>query len=826
MAQEPHAPLRILHYLSPFAIAVSATLFSALAVCFVPPSNRLIRKKSKQAVSKWLALVLCCLYIAEGLLCVQRAFTNPRWSATRDSMEHIALSTVVWIVAFIILRESATLYWPSCLGSWALGTTMEVAIFALLSRSWSGRDDLDITRMALHATRIFCLVLLCLSAVFSWTKRPSNLDTESDPLLGPAPTSPYECVQYGSIPSDTKLNDGVNDQDDEGESAKNKLAEQQLQRLEVLGGWWAYLKQFRVFLPHTISHSDSRMQCYAIGVLFCLLIERVANVLSPHYLGVIVDKISSSKETGQLPLKDIFFLIFVIKVPHETIFVPIRDILSTRLYFWSYGKVLVSSYSHMLGLFLEFQENKDTRKVLKGVEQAQTLNRLVYQLAMDVIPAIVDVIVAIGYLSYIFDFQLGTIILVTGICYVIVTHKFTITGAQRQRPYIRTGQTSRKLMHEYMSFWQSTIYFNQQAYEKSRLQATANLETYSMAKLNELSQFKYVAQCAVVALGYVSILLLGAYQVTSKGHPVGNMATLLFYWSILTRPIASLAQRYKDMVDWITDGERLLQLWYKRPCINDTPDAQALEVNGGKIEYKDVKFSYDNNNQIVNGISFTAEAGSTVVIVGETRSGKSTACNKLLLRLYDVSHGSILIDGQDIRDITQYSLREAIGIVPQDPSFPNQTIMDIVRYARLEASDAEVYEACKAAAIHDMIMGFPNQYQSKVGERGVKVSSDGKQRLAIAQLFLKNPKIIVLDEVTSSMDPPTETETQDSFAQLTSGRTTLLIGLCPSTVVDADLILVLHKGEIVERGTHNELLQNRGQYYRLWAKESKKQFLE
>ena len=271
----------------------------------------------------------------------------------------------------------------------------------------------------------------------------------------------------------------------------------------------------------------------------------------------------------------------------------------------------------------------------------------------------------------------------------------------------------------------------------------------------------------------------------------------------------------------LIDAERILDLLKTEPKIRNKANAVPLKVKEGKVSFRAVDFAYDPRKPTLCDICFTADGGQTVALVGETGGGKSTIL-KLLFRYYDVAAGCITIDGQDIRDVTLHSLRESFGMVPQDPSLFNISIMENVRYARLEATDEDVHEACQAAAIHDKILSFPDGYKSKVGERGVKLSGGELQRVAIARALLRDSPIVLLDEATSMVDAETESLIQQAFKKLTSGRTTFVIAHRLSTIQNADLILVVHGGQIIERGTHNELFAQKGKYLSLWSKQFSK----
>lgn len=270
-----------------------------------------------------------------------------------------------------------------------------------------------------------------------------------------------------------------------------------------------------------------------------------------------------------------------------------------------------------------------------------------------------------------------------------------------------------------------------------------------------------------------------------------------------------------------TDAERPLEVLNSESAVQDNHGAVELCIDKGHIELEDVHFAYDERRATLKNINIVAEAGQTIALVGETGGGKTTVAN-LLCRRYNPKRGRIRIDGQDISTVTLHSLRECIGVVPQNPSLLNMSILENVRYARLEATDDEVKEACKAAAIHDKILEFPDGYQSPVGERGVKLSGGELQRLAIARVILRRPKIVILDEATSMVDAETEGVIQEAFRQLTAGRTTFIIAHRLATIQHADNICVIHDGEIVESGTHEELFRKKGKYVALWSRQSSK----
>jgi ABC-type multidrug transport system fused ATPase/permease subunit len=374
-------------------------------------------------------------------------------------------------------------------------------------------------------------------------------------------------------------------------------------------------------------------------------------------------------------------------------------------------------------------------------------------------------------------------------------------------------------LYESISNWQTVSYFNRAPYERDRYGNAIQSTIDAQMSWTFRSFTGHGVQSLLMEIGYTAAAILAISQISSGEKPVGNLITLIMYWGTMTNPLSTMADSYRQISSTLIDAERLLQLLRTKPTVTNSECPADLDVKSCKVEFKDVSFSYDERKDVLKNINFVAEPGKTVAFVGETGGGKSTML-KLLFRFYDVTRGSVTIDGQDLRSVTVSSLREALGAVPQDPALFNQSILENVRYARLDATDEEIYAVCKAAAVHDKIMSFPDQYKSKVGERGVKLSGGELQRISIARVLLKNPKIVMLDEATSAVDSSTEALIQDAFKLLSAGRTTFVIAHRLSTIIEADLILVVDSGEIIERGTHAELVRQGGKYCELWTKQT------
>ena len=344
------------------------------------------------------------------------------------------------------------------------------------------------------------------------------------------------------------------------------------------------------------------------------------------------------------------------------------------------------------------------------------------------------------------------------------------------------------------------------------------LGSYLMARLRQLFVFymSWMGGDSILELGLVCATFLAVYQIAHGTVPIGSFAMLTSYWASFTSRLYQLMQTRRRFLEELIDAEALRELFERESTVKD--GSVALEFKSGTVEFHGVSFSYDGGKDILNDFNLRVESGQNVALVGETGGGKSTVL-KLIFRFYDAQKGRITIDDQDTKSVTLQSLRNCIGVVPQDPSLFNTTIMENVRYSKLNATDEEVTEACKAAAIHDKIIRFAKGYSTMVGENGVKLSGGEKQRIAIARVILKEPKIILLDEATSAVDSETEGHIQDALRNLVHGRTTFTVAHRLSTVSDADMILVIKEGCIVEQGPPHLLLKAKGKYFDLWTKQ-------
>lgn len=373
-----------------------------------------------------------------------------------------------------------------------------------------------------------------------------------------------------------------------------------------------------------------------------------------------------------------------------------------------------------------------------------------------------------------------------------------------------------------MVSYETVKYFNAEQYEFQRYRDAVG--EFQKAEYHVLFSLTLLNTCqnTVFMMGLLLTCFIAAYQVSAGQRKVGQFVTLLTYMAQLQGPLNFFGTFYRSIQSALINAERMLELFREQPTVVDSPSATPLIMCKGDIKFQGVEFSYDKRKPALNGLTFRCEPGTTTALVGESGGGKSTVF-RLLFRFYNAEKGSLTVDGRDVSDITIDSLRRHIGVVPQDTVLFNETLMYNLKYANQAATDEDVYEACRAASIHDKILAFPDGYNTKVGERGLRLSGGEKQRVAIARTILKNPRIILLDEATAALDTDTEEHIQGALSTLSHGRTMLVIAHRLSTITTADRILVLADGQVAESGTHEELLLLKGRYASMWRKQIRAQ---
>lgn len=603
------------------------------------------------------------------------------------------------------------------------------------------------------------------------------------------------------------------------ESAETREAKaRMLKKIEESGNWWIYAKSFAIFWPYVWPSKDGWLKLSMILVGICLLVERGLNVMVPYQLGVVTNALAHGN--GSIPWVQVSLYVMYRWLDSGSGISALQRYLWMPIDQYAYRSITTAAYNHVMSLSHDFHTNKKTGDLYSSVNQGRSVNGFIESVLFSVLPMLADLCVAFVYFYVAFNSYMALIVAVVSMVYLWVTARLGSRKNQMRRDFNAASRKEASIMWETMSSWTTVSYFNRVPYEQDRYSEAIRNYQRAERKWDIGLRVLNVAQSLIFTIGLLAASFLAIYMVTMGQRPVGSFVTLLSYWAQLSSPLAYFANFYRRIQTQMLDAERLLELFQTKPTVVDKPGAMDLKLISGEIEFENVKFSYDPRKPAINGINFKAPGGSTIALVGETGGGKTT-CLKLLFRFFDVESGAIKIDGQDIKDVTLWSLRENMGVVPQDPELFNDTIMNNIRYANFDATDEQVFAACRAASIHDKIESFPDGYLSKVGERGVKLSGGELQRVAIARAILKDPKIILLDEATSMVDMETERQIQSAFKELSVGRTMFVVAHRLSTIMNANLIIVIQDGGILEKGTHDELLDLKGKYYHLWSKQMK-----
>ncbi|HXI07350.1 MAG: ABCB family ABC transporter ATP-binding protein/permease [Bradyrhizobium sp.] len=496
-----------------------------------------------------------------------------------------------------------------------------------------------------------------------------------------------------------------------------------------------------------------------------------------------------------------------------------RDGLFARVAMHAVRKLAYITFVHMHELSLRFHLERKTGGLTRILERGRTgIEVIVRNVLLQLVPTIVELALIFGVLFWQFDWRYVLAVATMVAAYMGFTYVATEWRIEIRRKMNDSDTEANTKAIDSLLNYETVKYFGAEQREARRYDRSmeryeeASIRTYtSLAVLN-------AGQAAIFTAGLTAVMLMCAFAIRGGTHTVGDFVMINAMMIQLFVPLNFMGFVYREIRQAVIDIEKMFEVLERDPEIKDAPGAKPLAVTSGNVRFEDVRFAYDPDRQILKGLSFEVPAGKTVAIVGPSGAGKSTI-SRLLFRLYDVSGGRILIDGQDIRGVTQDSLRAAIGMVPQDTVLFNDTIRYNIRYGRWDASDADVEEAAQLAQIDAFIKASPKGYETQVGERGLKLSGGEKQRVAIARTVLKAPPILVLDEATSALDSHTEHEIQGALERVSRNRTSLVIAHRLSTIVAADEIIVLDQGKIAERGTHGELLASGGLYASMWNRQ-------
>ena len=566
----------------------------------------------------------------------------------------------------------------------------------------------------------------------------------------------------------------------------------------------------RILLPYLLEFKGR-----VVLALLLLVLAKLTNVAVPLLLKEIVDALDKPKAMLLVPVS--LVVGYGLLRLFSTLFGELRDAVFAKVTQRAIRRVALKLFVHLHSLSLRFHLERQTGGVSRDIERGtKGISFLLSFMLFSILPTLLEISLVAGILFYKYNAWFAVITFITLIVYIVFTLFITEWRMVFRRTMNDMDSKANTRAIDSLLNYETVKYFGNEDYEARRYdEHMTKWETSAVQNQTSLATLN-AGQSAIVAIGMTALMLLASKGVVKGELTLGDLVLINVFMLQLYMPLHFLGFVYREIKHSLVDMEKMFRLLDENREIQDAPDAVALKVDQASVHFEQVCFSYEPKRQILFDISFDIPSGHTVAVVGSSGAGKSTL-SRLLFRFYDVNSGRILIDNQDIRKVTQASLRAAIGIVPQDTVLFNDSIYYNIAYGRPEATHEEVLHAAQSAHIHAFIKSLPDGYETMVGERGLKLSGGEKQRVAIARAILKNPAILIFDEATSALDSKSEKVIQNELRNVAHDRTTLVIAHRLSTIVDANQILVMDGGRIVERGTHRELLAKQSIYAQMWA---------
>ncbi|RIB18679.1 hypothetical protein C2G38_2085056 [Gigaspora rosea] len=798
-------PSFLLLYIIIFGLYRYFTFLRNLPAYFLLDDNRQIRRRLTPLIRTIYGFsnIILLSYLADCAAVMIRALESKTWTSTVIIFYEV-VCLIAWFLNMCLMALERQNFgkwsWVNYLFYW-ISLTGETLIFYLWFLEFNAKSGQFAT---IYDLAFFCIFIIRYVALFVASMASLvrafqiTLDQED------AEQSLLEnSSSYGTFPSGEGENASQSTQ--QNQPKKGGISDFYDKMLRLLPFLWPKKKPFLQFLVFI---------CFGL-----LIIGRVVNVLVPKQLKVITDELTG--ENVRFPWDAILIYAFLrflqsgvglIQAAQNYLWIPIGQ-YTTR-------EISVQMFEHLHGLSLSYHINRKTGEVLRVMDRGtSSIISLLNQILFQIFPVIVDIVVAVAFFVIEFGWVFGLIVFITMFLYILATICITEWRTKFRREMIELDNDSRAKAVDSLLNFETVKYYNAERFEVQRYDDAIKKYQIADYKVSSSLNLLNLSQNLVITVGMLTGCLLCAYKVTEHIFTVGDFILFVTYISQLYSPLNFFGTYYRMIQQNFVDMEKMLDLFKEQQSVQDVPGAPDLKVTEGAVVFENVGFAYDPRNPALKNISFSIPKGKTVALVGPSGGGKSTIL-RLLFRFYDVGSGRILIDGQDIRLVKQESLRRNIGVVPQDTVLFNDTIFYNIHYGNIKASEDDVYKAAKAAQIHDRIKTFPDDYQTRVGERGLRLSGGEKQRVAIARTILKDPAIILLDEATSALDTTTERQIQHALANITKDRTTLVIAHRLSTIINADLILCIKDGQVAEQGTHDELIQNtEGVYYEMWQKQ-------
>ena len=585
-------------------------------------------------------------------------------------------------------------------------------------------------------------------------------------------------------------------------SGEDKVKElKELELITILKSLWPYLMVHKARV--------------IIAMVFLVSAKGVALVI-PWVFKHIVDTLDGGSPEQLLVIPLGFVLLYGGLRFGSVLLGELRDAVFSRVTESAMRKVGLEVFAHLHQLELNFHLGRQTGGISRDIDRGTNgINFIMRFMVFNILPTVIELIVVMLILLFAFDVWFSAVTILCVLAYVV----FSVQTTEWRTRYIKEAnrldsKSSTRAVDSLLNF-ETVKYFNSEAFEAK--QHNTNLRAWEQARIDSrlTLALQNSGQALIIGLGVTALMYLAAKGVAEDTMTIGDLVMVNLYLLQLFVPLNALGFIYREMRRALSDIENMFKLLKRKSTIQDKAKAPVLKIQHAAIEFEHVDFSYQTERQILKKLSFSVASGEKVAIVGPSGSGKSTI-GRLLFRFYDIHSGNIRIDGQDLRDVQQLSLRQSIGIVPQDTVLFNDTIWNNVAYGFPEANDEDIWKAIEMASLRTFVESIPEGVETIVGERGLKVSGGEKQRIAIARVLLKNPAILLFDEATSALDSESERSILSAMADISANKTTLVIAHRLSTIVDADRILLLSDGEIVEQGSHQELLTQDGHYARLW----------
>lgn len=572
-------------------------------------------------------------------------------------------------------------------------------------------------------------------------------------------------------------------------------------------------------LPYLWPTGQSEIRIRVIAALVLLVLSKVALVFVPVLYGQTVDLLTTSNTSAALILPITLVLGYGAVRILSLAFAELRDAVFAKVGQRAIRSVALEVFKHLHRLSLNFHLARQTGGLSRSIERGTRAIELLLRFSLfNIIPTLIEIILVFVILWRLLDFTVAGITMITVVVYITYTMLVTEWRIKfRRRMNEQDNQANTKAIDSLLNF-ETVKYFGNEALEAERFdEALAGYEAAAVKNQVSLSVLN-IGQAVIISIGLTLVMLITGQGIVDGSLTVGAFVMANTYLMQLYQPLNFFGFVYREIKQALIDIEKMFLLLDERVEVADNDDAQPIKVTGGHLLFDNVSFGYDPRRPIIKGISFEVAAGHSVAFVGHSGAGKSTI-SRLMYRFYDIEQGVIRIDGQDISEVNQASLRQCIGIVPQDTVLFNDSLYYNIRYGRPQATPGQVEEAARLARIHDFIVALPDGYETIVGERGLKLSGGERQRVAIARAILKNPAILVFDEATSALDSHSEQAIQRNLRELAEGHTSVYIAHRLSTIIHVDEIIVLDNGEIIERGAHSELLGRRGLYAEMWQRQ-------